>query len=223
MDTTKGGYHSHTPAGKVSTIVALEEHRCPPGEAHLTHGATRMLSTGLAPPCRLCVARDGCENFDAEAVGCVIVEAEQTRLVASVAALPHITETDLPAVREWALLSVTCTVIDRYVGHRGMFSETKGGLDVQPVLRFRLTLSNRVSSLADALALTPAARAKLRTGEGGTPGDKLAAAFATLAREEREAANREAVDADFTDEAGDGDDRDAGDTGGAVGQTPAFG
>lgn len=184
-----------TPEGKARALANLKPDRL----AATKHGLTTFLTRAIAPPCRFCIAKSECDRFREGNATCILAEEYQAEVTAQIMALPQIQPEDRPLVLEYAKTATALTIIDRYVAHASPLlpGSDKGYLDVQPVMKQRAGLSSQLVKLADALGLSPAARAKLKVGERDKQGG-LAAALAEISRRQARQETAGAIDAEFS-------------------------
>ena len=168
-------------------------------DAAVTHGATRFLSRAIAPPCSKCLAKGECDRYQ-DGQTCVVAEEYQAEVTAQIMALPHLQPEDRPLASEYAKQATALAIIDHYLAHAGPFlpGAEAGLVEAQPVLKLRTTISMVLVRLASELGLSPAARARLKTGgPGHSPGSELARAIAELTAQEAERRRAGALDAGF--------------------------
>lgn len=193
-----GGEDRFTEAGRERAIANLRpELHDPLGST--THGLKRWLTRTTAPPCRFCVAKDDCEAFSADREAtCRLAETYQAAIIDEVLALPQVDPAqDRGIVLEYAKTMTALAIVDSYLSHVGMFRDSKGAHDVQPVYRERTRLSQSLLRLAAELGLTPASRARLGVGKDGTL-DKLASALETMNARQAAATTAGAIDAEYS-------------------------
>jgi len=164
----KHGGGPQTAEGWQQALANLD-HRTPETAA-LTHQGRRWLGRALAPSCNHCTQRDRCDAYE-EGATCRIAEAEQTRIVEALQALPHVRPEHDAIVTLYARDCVLLGIVAQYIAEGGPFLPgAPGYIEAQPVLdRLYNATANRMLKTADALGLTPAARNRLGLDHEGRP------------------------------------------------------
>ena len=153
-----------------------------PQEAAITHGVTRWQSRCLAPPCKKCLEKSRCPDYE-EGATCRAAEKYKGEVVSKLMALPQIEAEDAPLIHEFAQLVVGLQIVDHWIANVGPFTTDKQGhQDLQPVFSRRLAISNSMARLADRLGLTPLARKSL-SDSGGAPSPLATAIIEVAAKE----------------------------------------
>jgi len=192
-----GGGGPKTEAGRARALANLQS---PPEKLAATkHGLGRFLSSAIAPPCRVCIARTTCDRFRDGDATCIVAEEYQAQVIADLMVLPQIQAEDEPIVREYSKWATALLILDKYIANASPLlpGSDQGFVDVQPALKERVKISSHLLKCADALGLSPAARAKLKVSDRK---DNLPAIYAAALAAASEARNAGAVDADFTEE-----------------------
>ncbi|MEN6548453.1 MAG: P27 family phage terminase small subunit, partial [Armatimonadia bacterium] len=170
-----------TEAGRQTALANLDP------KAAQKHGLRAWQQRGLFPVCRMCVAKDECEAYDAGGT-CRIAEDHQNSIIRDVMALAHIADEDRPVVVEYSKVCVGLALCDLYLSVAGgpfLPGADKGFVDVQPATKYRADLTKTLLNYANALGLTPSARARLRTEDKGKY-DDLARALAAMSGQQAE-------------------------------------
>jgi len=168
-----------------------------PEVSALKHGANRMMSRGLAPPCGKCLWHEGCEHYR-EGGTCVVAETLQAEVFDQVMAEPGLRPVDAYLVHEYSKIVVAMAITDSYVSRTGgpfLPGAENGYLETQPALqRWRLGLTSQAVKLANALGITPSTRSRLEQ-------QSVADAGAVLQQALRDAieAERQTIDATATE------------------------
>ncbi len=146
---------------------ALPEN-CPGGPgaipSQLRHGVWRFYRTGTLPGCRKCVLgrAGGCERYQADsAEQCPAILDHLDAFVKETMALPHIDETNAHAVAAAGRDLCFLLLCYKHLGLVGPLRMVKGGLSIQPVMRFMGVVENRFWRELGDLGLTPAGRKAL--------------------------------------------------------------
>jgi len=169
------------------TALANLDHRTPETAA-LTHQGNRWMGRALAPACDRCADRTRCEAFT-EGGTCRLAEEQQADLMACIMALPHIRPEHEPLARAYCRDAVFIEIVSRYLGATSPFlpGADNGYLEAQPVIIEYGRAVGRMAKTADALGLTPAARARLGLDHEGRPqgiAHILSAEFETVQSDE---------------------------------------
>ena len=187
-----------TPEGKERALANLQ----PQPWGAQTHGLFTWTTRGVGPICNKCPVKDECPAY-ADGARCRIAAEKLQALVEATMKEPHIQQSDMPTVVEYARAVVGLDIAALHLDAAGPFlpGADKGFLDVQPAQQWRLKLAALELKLAAELGLTPMARHRLKSSiDSKGAGATLAAALGELAQQEAEARKAGAVDADFTAE-----------------------
>lgn len=183
----------------VNSLANLE-----PQTAALKHGAQRMMSRGLAPPCDRCLWRDECDQYR-EGEVCIIAETLQAQVFEQVMDEPGLRPVDAYLVHEYSKMVVAMAITDSYVSRTGgpFLPGLEGGiLQTQPALqRWRLGLTSQAVKLANALGITPSTRSRLEQQSTADAGAALQDALRAAM-----AAERQTIDATATEVSSDDTD-----------------
>lgn len=138
--------------------------------APTTHGLFTWTTRGIGPPCDKCPMAGECDRYS-KGGRCVVAAEKLQAIVAQIMAEPHIQDSDLPQVVEYARCVVGLDIASLHLDQTGPYlpGAEAGLLDVQPAQNWRLKLAALQLKYADALGLSPAARLKLKIGAGADP------------------------------------------------------
>lgn len=126
------------------------------GEANVEHG---LYQRTFAPRCAICPDKDCPER--AEQGDCAHVGPLMEQIAEDVGKQSHVEDVDAPLVREYAVCAGQCLWCDIIVRHRGMIAgDCTDALSLKPIIEARGKIANRMLALAQALVITPEARAK---------------------------------------------------------------
>jgi len=143
------------------------------GEQGVSHSGYRWLHSGMAPPCDKCLVHEylkergegGCPFYESGAT-CQVVAEEQERLEQELMQRADIEPAAFPLVAEYVRTSIFLNICARWLGIVGPLVVKKDKtIDVQPILKVYGTYQGQLRRLADALGLSPAARARMGAAE----------------------------------------------------------
>jgi hypothetical protein len=151
-------------------------------------------SGALAQPCARCHFAGRCDRFE-EGATCVVAREYQAELEAELMGLEHVREQDALVVHNLSVTATGLRIVDEYIAAVGPFRvDEEGNVSLQTALTdWREKLSRSLVQMADALGLTPRARAQLKLGGAGGVAGGLAALLIEAERIEGERRKAEAA------------------------------
>jgi hypothetical protein len=170
-----------------------------------SHGLYRMMETGMAPGCDICLVSHLCDEFSPGGL-CIQAARATEEVIARVTAAEHITPLAQDQVRAYGKLIVLLEVIDKHVQMDGLFrKDTSDGLHPSAIWEMRMRVDAAALNYAEKLGLTPAAQSRLRLTRAGSPLQGMLDLFAEVEeelRERREAGQQTMLEGEFEVEDG---------------------
>jgi hypothetical protein len=116
----------------------------------------------VAPPCKRCLFASRCGRF-VEGATCGLAEEHLAEVMEEIAALPWVKAQDAFAVRVFGVTATALRIADQYIAAVGPFRVGEDGeVEVQAsIMDWRHKLSGALGRQAEALGLTPTARARM--------------------------------------------------------------
>jgi len=128
-----------------------------------SHGGFEFFRTNIAPvpSCEQCVFQSDCKHYKENQTSCKAILELQEEIYADIIDLEYIRPIDKLIVDRFVKNFCFLMIVERWIANIGPFQISKGGIDVQPILKTKTSYERLVLKQADALGIGPQARARL--------------------------------------------------------------
>ena len=129
-----------------------------------THQATPLILSNSFPLCDPCALKDRCPDYSAGQDDCPFFARILEARIRKYSAVPHIEETDIDLIVLYSKALTSVDLINAYVSAVGPFRKqsTREGLDVAPILNYKVKIEKQALDLAKEIGATPAVRRRLQ-------------------------------------------------------------
>ncbi len=132
--------------------------------ARKTPSVTPLILSNSFPLCDSCALKDRCPDYLPGQDDCPFFARILEARIRKYSAMPHIEETDLDLIVLYSKALTSVDLINAYVSAVGPFKKhsTREGLDVAPILNYKVKIEKQALDLAKEIGMTPAVRRRLQ-------------------------------------------------------------